>query len=88
MTKDKFTALSAGMSGFDGMVKGFGDSNWHVLIGKKLAVVPDEAITLQATRLSLICFNEKMEELKKRAINGGRMGNLDDIISRLIRKRK
>ncbi len=30
LTRDKFGALTAGMSGFDGMVQGFGESKWCV----------------------------------------------------------
>ncbi len=87
VTRDKFTALSAGMSGFDGMIQGFGEGKWCILLGKKISVVPEESITTQVTRLPLLSFNEMMEEFKKRALDGGRMGNLDDVISRLARKR-
>jgi len=45
LTRDKFGALSAGMSGFDGMVQGFGESRWCVLLGKKILVVPEETIS-------------------------------------------
>ncbi len=86
VTKDKFTALSAGMSGFDGMIQGFGEGRWCILLGKKISIVPEETIPTQVTRLPLLSFNEMMEELKKRALDGGRMGNLDDVISRLARK--
>ena len=84
--KDKFTALSAGMSGFDGMVQGFEEGKWCILLGKKISIVPEESIPTQVTRLPLLSFNEMMEEFKKRALDGGRTGNLDDVISRLARK--
>lgn len=29
LTRDKFTALSVGMSGFDGMIQGFGEGKWR-----------------------------------------------------------
>ena len=86
VTKDKFTALSAGMSGFDGMIQGFGEGKWCILLGKKISIVPEESIPTQVTRLPLLSFDEMMEEFKKRALDGGRMGNLDDVISRLARK--
>ena len=87
LTKDKFGALTAGISGFDGMIQGFGEGKWCILLGKKISIVPEESIPIQVTRLPLLNFNEMMEEFKKRALDGGRMGNLDDIISKLARKR-
>jgi hypothetical protein len=86
VTKDKFTALSAGMSGFDGMIQGFGEGKWCILLGKKISIVPEESIPTQVTRLPMLSFNEMMEEFKKRALDGGRTGKLDDVISRLARK--
>lgn len=86
VTKDKFTALSAGMSGFDGMVQGFGEGKWCILLGKKISIVPEESIRTQVTRLPLLSFNEMMAELKKRALSGGKLGSLDDVISKLTKK--
>ena len=45
LTRDKFGALTAGMSGFDGMVQGLGESKGYVLLGKKISVVPEETIS-------------------------------------------
>ncbi|TET62191.1 hypothetical protein E3J49_08660 [Candidatus Bathyarchaeota archaeon] len=49
LTRDKFGALTAGMSGFDGMVQGFGESKWRVLLGKRILVVSEETISPQVT---------------------------------------
>jgi len=35
--------------GFDGMVQGFGESKWRVLLGKRILVVPEETISSQFT---------------------------------------
>jgi len=84
LTRDKFRALTAGMSGFDGMVQGFGESKWCVLLGKKISVVQEEMISPQVTWITLTSFYRAMEELKKRALDGEKLGNLDDVISKLM----
>lgn len=40
ITKDKFAALNAGISSFDGMLQGFGESKWVVSLGEKISVMP------------------------------------------------
>ena len=86
LTRDKFGAVTAGMSGFDGIVQGFGESKWCVLLGKKISVVPEEMIFPQVTWITLASFHKTMEELKKRALAGENLGNLDDFISKLKKK--
>ena len=65
LTRDKFVALNAGMSGFDGIVKGFGECKWCVLLGKRISVVPEEMISPQDTWITLDSFHKTIEELKK-----------------------
>ena len=89
LTRDKSGALTAGMSGFDGMVQGFGESKWRVLLGKRILVVPEETISSQftgTTWVTLDSLHKTMEELKKRALAGEKLGNLDDVISKLKKK--
>jgi len=89
LTRDKFSALTAGMSVFDGMVQGFGESKWRVLLGKKILVVPEETISSQftgTTWVTLDSFYKTTEELKKRALLGKKLGSLDDVISKVMRK--
>ena len=86
LTRDKFGALSAGMSGFDGVVQGVGASKWYVLLGKKITVVPEEMIFPQATGIAFDSFCRMLEELKRRAFAGEKLGNLDDVVSRLMKK--
>ncbi len=86
LTRDKFGALTAGMSGFDGMVQGFGESKWCVLLGKKISVAPEETISPQVTWITLASFHKTMEELKKRSLAGEKLENLDDVISKLKKK--
>ena len=86
LTRDKFNALSAGMAGLDGMIQGFGEGDWYILFSNIISVVPEKMISPQITGITLVSFNEKMEELKKRALTGVKLGNLNDVISRLTRK--
>jgi hypothetical protein len=86
LTRNKFEAVSAAMSGFDGMVQGFGESKWCVLLGKKISVVQEEMISPQVTWITLASFYKIMEELKTRALSGEKLGNLDDVISKLKEK--
>jgi len=83
LTRNKFGALTAGMSGFDGMVQGFGESKWCVLLGKKILVVPEEMVSPQVTWITLDNLYKTMEELKNRALSGANLGNIDDVISKL-----
>ena len=86
LTRDKFEAVSAAMSGFDSMVQGFGESKWCVLLGKKISVVPEETISPQVTWITLASFYKTMEEFKESALAGEKLGNLDDVISKLKKK--
>ncbi len=89
LTRDKFNALTAGMSGFDGVVQGFGESKWRVLLGKKISVVPEETISSQFTGtiwVTLDSFYKTMKELKKRALLGKKLGSLGDVISKVTKK--
>ena len=86
LARDKFEAVTAGMSGFDGMVQGFGKSKWRVLLGKKISVVPEEMIYPQVTWITLASLCKTMEDLKKRALAGEKLGNLDDDLSKSKKK--
>ena len=89
LTKDKFNALTAGISGFDGMVQGLGESQWRVLLGKRILVIPEETISSQftgTTWVTLDSFYKTMEELKRRALLGKKLGSLNDVISKVMKK--
>ena len=62
LTRDKFGAVTAGMSGFDGMVQGLGESKWCVILGKKISVVPEETISPDVTmKCVLLACNHHAE---------------------------
>ena len=87
VTKDKWRALTAGMSGFDSMVQGFGERKWCVILRKKISVVPEGMVPATITWVTLDSFYRTTEELKKQASAGKKMGNLNDIISKFKKNR-
>ena len=87
LTRDKSEALAAGLSGLNGMIQGFGESKWRVLLGKKISVVPEEMISPQVTWITLASFYKTMEELKRRVLAGEKLGTLYDIIAKLKKNR-
>lgn len=87
VTKDKWGALTAGMSGFDSMVQGFGERKWCVILSEKISVVPEGMVPANITWVTLDSFYRTTEELKKQASAGKKMGNLNDIISKFKKNR-
>jgi len=53
-----------------------------VLLGKKISVVPEGTISTKVPWITLASFYRAMEELKRRALAGDKLGNLDDVISK------
>lgn len=78
LTRDKFGAITAGMSSFDGMVQGLGESKWYILLGEKISIVPEETIPPQASMMTLNSFCIELA--------GEKLGNLDNVISKLTKK--
>ncbi len=88
ITKDKYAALRAGLSGFDGAVQGFGDAKWAVLLQKDLAIVPYDAIQGRGTWVTLESLIESINELEVEISRGKQLGNLDGIIRRVQQSTK
>ena len=86
VTRNKYRALAAGMSGLEGMVQGFGETRWCVLLGKKISVVPEGTISTNVPWITLASFYRATEELKRRALAGEKLGNLNEVISKLTKK--
>ena len=77
-------ATVAGMSGLDGMVKRLGESNWSLIFGKRISVVPEDMIPDGARWIPLRGFYEKMGNLYEKAPARNHLNSLDDIIRELI----
>jgi hypothetical protein len=87
ITKDKYAALNAGLSGFDGVLQGFGETRWAVSLQKELVIVPYSAIPAKGTWVTLESLIATIHDLKTEALQGKRLGTLDNIIQRLRQSR-
>ena len=56
----------------------------HLLLGKKISVVSEEMIPTQVLWIDWIGFQNAAEELKRRALAGEKLGNLDKSIELLM----
>jgi len=83
ISKDKFMALNAGMSGFDGFLQGLGEARWFVSLGKKILVTPGDNLSSEQTWFAWENLMAAIEELKRRVLHGERLGSLDNIIDNL-----
>lgn len=83
ISKDKFVALNAGMSGFDGFLQGLGEARWFVSLGKKILVTQGDNLPSERTWFAWENLTAAIEELKRRVLHGERLGSLDNIIDNL-----
>jgi len=88
ISKDKYTALNAGLSGFNGVLQGFGETRWAVSLQKELVIVPHNAIPAKGTWVTLESLIAAIHDLKTEALQGKRLGTLDNIIQRLQQSRR
>ena len=83
LAKNKDAALNAGLSGFNGVLQGFGETRWAVSLQKGLVILPCNAITAKGRWVTLESLIAVIDDLKTEALQGKRLGNLDNIIQRL-----
>jgi hypothetical protein len=83
MAKDKYAALNAGLSGFNGVLQGFGETRWAVSLQKELVIVPCNAIPVKGTWVTLESLIAAIYDFKTEALQGKQLGTLDNIIQRL-----
>ncbi len=82
IAKDKY-ALNAGLSGFNGVLQGFGETRWAVSLQKELVIVPYNAIPAKGTWVTLESLIAAIHDLKTETLQGKQLGTLDNIIQRL-----
>ncbi len=83
IAKDRDAALNAGLSGFNGVLQGFGETRWAVSLQKELVIVPYNAIPAKGTWVTFESLIAAIHDLKTEALQGKRLGTLDNIIQRL-----
>lgn len=87
IAKDRDAALSAGLSGFNGVLQGFGETRWAVSLNKDLVILPHNAIPAKGTWVTFESLITAIDGLKMEALQGKRLGTLDNIIQRLQESR-
>lgn len=87
VSKNKYDALNAGLSGFDSVLQGFGETKWAVLLQKELVIVPYDAIPAKGTWVTLESLMAAIDDLEIEASEGKQLGTLDNIIQRLQQSR-
>jgi len=87
VTKNKYDALNAGLSGFNGVLQGFGETKWAVLLQKELVIVPYDAIPAKGTWVTLESLMAAIDDLEIEASEGKQLGTLDNFIQRLRQSR-
>ncbi len=83
LAKDKYAALNAGLSGFNGVLQGFGETRWAVSLQKKLVIVPYNAIPTKGTWVTFESLIAAIHDLQTETLQGRRLGTLNNIIQRL-----
>jgi hypothetical protein len=83
IAKDKDAALNAGLSGFYGVLQELGETRWAVSLQKELVIVPYDAIRTKGMWVTFESLIAAIHDLKTEALQGKRLGTLDDIIERL-----
>ena len=81
--KDKHAALNAGLSGFNGVLQGFGETRWAVSLEKELVIEPCNDISTKGTWVTLESLIAAMHDFKTETLQGKRLGTLGNIIQRL-----
>jgi len=83
IAKDKDAALNAGLSGLHGVLQELGETRWAVSLQKELVIVPYDAIRTKGMWVTFESLIAAIHDLKTEALQGKRLGTLDNIIERL-----
>jgi hypothetical protein len=86
ISRDPVVALNAGMSGFDGLVRGLGGTRWYVSLGERLLVASEEGAKPRMNWAPWESVTLTLEELKKKALTGEKIGSLNNIVEKLREK--
>jgi len=83
LNKDAFSALNAGIAGFDGLIQGLGETRWYVSLTNKMVVAPQDRINPQVNWVTWGSITTALEKLKREALSGERLGNFDSVLMKL-----
>ena len=88
ISKDKYTALNTGISGFDGVLLGLGETNCVVSLEKGLVVMPTNVNLPRGAWVTFESLIAAVDDLKAEAWQKKQLGNLNDIIQKLQQSAK
>lgn len=88
ITKDPRAALGAGMSSFNSLLEGLGQSRWVVSLGKRIVVAPQGGVPPSGMWVTWESLQVALVELWQKALAGQQLGDLDSLIARLRRGRR
>lgn len=81
--RDKLSVLNGGVSAFDGVLQGFGESGWAVSLDGELLIVPDNQVSSGRTWVTLDSLQQALEKLAEKGDVDRPLGGITDVISRL-----
>ncbi len=85
LARDKLFALNTGISGFDGVLQGFGESKWAVSLDGDWLVIPRNQIAPGRTWVTLESLLLVLEDLRGKAHTGEQFGDIAAIVAALKR---
>jgi hypothetical protein len=88
ITKDKFAAVSTGLSSFDAIIQGLGETAWAMSLGRELIVVAEDQITPDKIWVTWESMKNALVQLEKKTSQGVGLGTLNNVISRLQKCRE
>jgi hypothetical protein len=86
VSRDKASAAKTGLSGFNATLQGLGETDWAVSLGQDLRLVPENGITPGKTWVTWGSLKSALAQLESEASYGVKLGNLDSVISRLLKR--
>jgi len=88
MTKDTSSAFGAGMSSFNSLLQGLGETRWAVSLGKIMVVTPEDVIPSIGAWVTWESLKAALAELRQKALAGQELGDIDSLIAKLSRSRR
>ncbi len=83
LTRDGLSALTVGMSGFDGALQELGKSKWAVSLDRDLLVIHRNQIAPGRTWVTLESLLLALEDLREKACAGEQFGNIGSVAAKL-----
>lgn len=87
ITKDKYAVINGGISGFNGTMQGFGETEWAVSLDNELIVAPCDTIPYKGTWVTFKSLMSAINNLRVEALQGKQLGTIHDMIQEFQRSK-